>query len=342
MKWRFHPADEFAQFAGEWDALNGLAGALPFLDSRAIGAALAHFGGPQVGLLIARAGGAARAMVLVEKRGATRWQTWQPSQLPLSACLVHPASSLDALLGAALNALPGFALSLGVTQLDPLITPRPADGGALRTLDYIPTAWVTIDGAFEDYWAARGKNLKHNVKRQLARLAAANVASELDVLTAPGEMAGALAQYSALECASWKAGLGTALREDTAQGRFYRDLFERFAASGQARVYRLRFDDSVVAMDLCLISGPLMVILKTACDDSMQGLSPAVLMHREIFAHLFDEKKIRRVEFFGRVMEWHQRWTEESRTLYHLTRYRSPVLPAIAPLASRVRALARA
>jgi len=37
---------------------------------------------------------------------------------------------------------------------------------------------------------------------------------------------------------------------------------------------------------------------------------------------LFDEGRITRVEFYGKAMEWHLRWTSDVRTLYHLNRYR--------------------
>jgi hypothetical protein len=49
-------------------------------------------------------------------------------------------------------------------------------------------------------------------------------------------------------------------------------------------------------------------------------------MHEELFQHLFDTAKVARIEFLGRAMEWHQRWTEQERTLYHVTYFRSPII----------------
>jgi hypothetical protein len=90
-------------------------------------------------------------------------------------------------------------------------------------------------------------------------------------------------------------------------------------------------------MDLCIEGGPSLVILKTAYDESIKSLSPAFLMRQDQFRQLFDEGRLRQVEFFGRVMEWHTRWTDRSRTLYHLTAYRWPLLQTIHEYLQQVR-----
>ena len=47
------------------------------------------------------------------------------------------------------------------------------------------------------------------------------------------------------------------------------------------------------------------------------------------FEALFNEGRFKRIEFFGRVMEWHTRWTDKSRALFHLTAYRWPWLKSL-------------
>ena len=80
---------------------------------------------------------------------------------------------------------------------------------------------------------------------------------------------------------------------------------------------KIRRDDEVV------------VILKTAYDDAFSSVSPATLMRYEYFRSLFDKGGIQCIEFYGKVMEWHRRWTEDVRMLYHLNVYRTPVLRTI-------------
>ena len=336
MKWTCHPATSFPQWSAAWDAINERGPRLPFFDSRFITAALRWFGDPGAKLVIGASRDTPLAMgFFVPRRGGV-WDTWQPSQLPLGAWVSRPDVPLAGAHQGVLKALPGYPLALGLTQLDPDITPR-AQFGAAHTLDYVPTAVVNIAGSFDDYWAARGKNLRHNIKRQQARLATDGVHTQLEVIESSDEVAASIAQYGALEGSSWKANLGTALQPDNAQGRFYREVLERLAPDGQTRIYRYRFDDNVVAMHLCIAMGDALVILKTTCRDDLQGFSPAVLMHREIFASLFAEQRFSRVEFFGRVMEWHTRWTEEARMLYHANIYRHAWLPRLRAMVSGVR-----
>ena len=49
-------------------------------------------------------------------------------------------------------------------------------------------------------------------------------------------------------------------------------------------------------------------------------------MREEAVQRLFDEGRFKRLEFYGRVMEWHLRWTDEVRTMYHVNYYRWPGL----------------
>jgi hypothetical protein len=103
-------------------------------------------------------------------------------------------------------------------------------------------------------------------------------------------------------------------------------MLENFCAQGRGRIYRYRFNDKVVAMDLCIEAGDRIVILKTAYDETYKTVSPATLMRRDEFRELFDSGKFKRIEFYGKVMEWHTRWTENDRKIYHTTAYRHALI----------------
>jgi hypothetical protein len=62
-------------------------------------------------------------------------------------------------------------------------------------------------------------------------------------------------------------------------------------------------------------------------------------MREEACRRLFEDGRIRRIEFYGKVMEWHTRWTDEVRTMYHLNHYRWPVLGYLHALRRRGSAL---
>jgi len=327
MKWRFYPASRFAEFAPRWRALHAAGTASPLLDADFAGALLDAFGSGAELLACCEDGDMLLAMALLEKSGRGTWRSFQPAQAPIGPWLTRPGLEAEALLSALVRDLPGCALLAGISQLDPLLDPRPLHGARLATLDYIQTARITMDGGFDVYWAARGKNLRVNLKKQRARLEREGIAVRMETLTAPHEMAAAVADYAALESAGWKGRDATAVRAGDAQARFYTLLLEAFARRGAARVYRYRFGDQVVAMDLCVEGVACIVVLKTAYDESVAAhFSPALLMREEACRALFDAGRLQRIEFYGRVMEWHLRWTDEVRSLYHLNYYRWPLL----------------
>jgi len=170
--------------------------------------------------------------------------------------------------------------------------------------------------------------LRHNLKRQRNHLAKQAVECRVDAVTTAGEVAAAVEQYSRLEIAGWKADTGTAVRSDDAQGRFYTELLQAHCAQGHGRIYRCWLGGKVVAADLCIDNGVTLVILKTSYDETITNLSPALLMREEYFRELFCSG-LQRVEFYGRVMDWHTKWSDEIRTMYHINCYRSPFVPAL-------------
>jgi CelD/BcsL family acetyltransferase involved in cellulose biosynthesis len=326
MRWRVYPIREFQGLRSQWDALNAASGNLPFLQSEFIVPALREFAiGDE---LIATYGSDQQlsAIGLVRQRRAGMWETFQPSQLPLGAFLMGRGTAIDEILGSLLRELPGVAVAVALTQQDPGIVDRPDDSAVLETIDYIDTARVRIAGTFDDYWAARGKNLRHNVKRQRAKLAEQGLSLRLEVVASADDVAAAIADYGRLESSGWKAQEGTAVGLQNKQGRFYRSVFESFCAQGSGRIYRYLFGDRVVAMDLCLERAGALIVLKTTYDETVKVVSPATLMRHEVFRALFDEGRLERVEFFGKAMEWHLRWTGDLRTLYHVNLYRWPAL----------------
>lgn len=327
MKWHFEPADRFAAHAQEWAQLHLEGAASPLLAPDFVQPLLEHFAGGGELLAICSQDGQTLAMAVLAPAGRARWQTFQPAQAPVGIWLQRPGIDSVRLGATLVRALPGFALMAGLTQCDPELLPRPPDGGCVQALDYILTARISVQGSFERYWEARGKNLRANLKKQRARLERDGIAPRLEVLRAPEEVAAAVREYGRMESSGWKAGSGTAVHADNAQGRFYRSMLEAFCRRGAGSIYRYWFGEQLVACDLCIEGPGCIVVLKTAYDEAVdKSLSPTLLMREEETRRLFEEGRVKRIEFYGKVMEWHLRWTDEVRTLYHLNTYRWPAL----------------
>ena len=345
MHWRKLPATALltdTALQRQWDQLNAERLDLPFLSAAAIGAALQVFGDGTERLLVASdRDGSPAAMALLQSDGALRWRSFQPSQLPLGAWVAGPAITPVMLTRSLLRGPLGLCLVLSLTQTDTLTAAREPDAPDTTHGDYIDTAWVDIEGSFDDYWAARGKNLRQNMRKQRNKLAAAGTSTVMRVWRDAADMASALQRYGAIESIGWKAARGTAIHADNDQGRFYLRMFEHAARHGEAVIFEYLFDDRPVAMNLCLLRGGVLVVLKTTYDESIpSSLSPAFLLREAELQHFFAaDSGIKRVEYYGRVMDWHTKLTDKQRGIYHLTGYRWPVVKS---LAARRRAAAPA
>ncbi|MGZ5183233.1 MAG: GNAT family N-acetyltransferase, partial [Ramlibacter sp.] len=160
MIWTFTPVAQHAPspaFADDWRRLHADSGASPMLDWDFVAPLLAEFGDGSEMLATCERNGRLTALTIVKPSGRGVWSSFQPPQAPLGLWLQHPGEPLEALLRTLLRALPGMPLVFGLTQMDPILMPRPADATCLRTLDYIDTAHVVVTGSFDDYWNARGR-----------------------------------------------------------------------------------------------------------------------------------------------------------------------------------------
>ncbi len=333
LAWKNLPAAALHQrpdLVAEWDRLNGARGDLPFLTAEAMLTALDIFGDGSERLLVGQQDQATVALFIVVPLGKFRWRTFQPSQVPLGAWVAEARLSPEALARSLSRGPLGFCLLLSVTQLDPRLAPRDEDASDSQASDYIETGWIELTGSFEEYWSTRGKNLRQNMRKQRNKLAAEGVIGHMRSLTGHEEMAPAIERYGKLESSGWKAAQGTAIHRDNAQGRFYRRLLEAAAERGQAVVYEYLFNDRVVASNLCLRRKGTLVVLKTTYDESIQSYSPAFLLCQDEMEQLYSETVIDRLEYYGRLMDWHTKWTANKRTLYHLTIYRWPLLKQLA------------
>lgn len=328
MSWKLYPASELRNLSPEWSRLNRGPFGSPLLELAFAQPLLDVFGTGNELLAVYEPGGTVRAMMILAPRGGGVYETFNPSQAPIGLSL-HDGSIPDwnAALGALVGKLPGFALAVGVTQQDPDIMPRPPDSGSLMTLDHIQTARTIISGSFDDYWNARGKNLRTNLRKQRNRLEKSGIPTRLEMVEKEEDVAEAVADYGRLESAGWKGKEGTAVHAGNIQGRFYCAMLEAFARQDACRIFRYRYGDRLVASYLAIEGNGSIVILKTAYDEQIgNDTSPAILMRQDVFRQLFSERRLDRIESYGKVVDWNSRWSDEIRTLYHITRYRWPTL----------------
>lgn len=326
IAWRFGDPERILEVAEEWDQLVSRNSCPAFLRAHYIRQAIAAFGCKYGLSVLGHAGDRLVAGGVLVPLGWGRWVSYQPSQLPLGAWVMDRDRDWPDLLSSLILALPGYAVSLSITQQDPLLVERPPSGPTVEVLDYVETGWIDVVGSFEDFWNARGKNLRQNLRKQRRRLEERGHRLSFDYLTEPPEVDAAFVEFASLESAGWKATEGTAITVGNTQGLFYRRLLVDHAASGEAFAWRFAVDGRPVAVDFGLRDAANIIVLKTTYDESLKAYSPAQLLHEQAFERVFREQLAWRIEFFGKMMDWHCRWTEKSRMLFHVNVYRSPWL----------------
>ena len=336
MSWKLLPVGRFAEIQSQWQTLNARSGDTPVLHPDFVAPLLDIFASDTERLAVLEAAEGPAAMTVLTRRNGIGWQSFQPANAPIGLWVCDLALPMPEMLQRLVRSLPGPVGLLGLLQLDPEIAPRPPERGGLSTLDYIETARVSVDASFEEYWGRRGKNLRRNMKRQHTQLERDGIKTRLEILRSPAQMPQAIADYARLEGAGWKQEIGTAVGRDDPQSRFYTEMMQRFSSNGRGSAFRYFYNDDLVATDLCIEHGGIFVILKTTYDEAIRKTSPAQLMRQEMFETIFEEGRLRRIEFYGRVMDWHRQWTEEIRTLYHVNQYRWPLLRSAHQLAGRV------
>ena len=328
MSWKLYPINRFNDYQNDWQRLNSEASASPLLSLEFVLPLLQIFGDGTETLACYEEENKPQAMAVICSRRQWVWTTFQPSQAPLGLWIQKPNLDWSYLLSTLIRKLAKHSLVLGITQQDPEITPRPKSNNKLITLDYIQTARITLEGSFEDYWASRGKNLRQNMKKQRNKLVKDGMVTRLEVCQSPTDVQQAIFDYGQLENVGWKVAQGTAIHPSNRQGHFYKIVLENFCRQGRGRIYKYWLNNQIIAMDLCVEGRDNIVILKTTYDEGLgKSISPAFLMREEEFKQLFDEQKIKRIEFYGSVMDWHTKWSNEIRTLYHVNRYRWSILP---------------
>ncbi len=333
--WKIAPAKEFLSVRAKWQEVADRASQTVLLDFDFVYSLLQAFGSGNEFLAVYEGRNGPEAATLAYRVKPGVWSTFQPTEACLGIWIQTKDANQQSLAFQLMRQLPGMAFVFGITQQDPKLLRRPGDSAHVRTLDYIRTAWIALSGNFEQYWAARGKNLRTNMKRARADLAKTGIQAKLEVATQPQEVRAAVEEYSRLEASGWKAKTGTAVQIGNAQGKFYSEMLEWACRRGIGRIYRYVLGDSTAAMDLCIDDGDSLIILKTAYDERHARLSPASLMREEQIRRLFDEGRFQRIEFYGPVMEWHTRWTKEERTMYHVNYYRYRFIPWIQGIARR-------
>jgi hypothetical protein len=336
--WKVSPVDlADVGWLGEWDVLNRrLNRSHPMLDSRFVQALLRHFGSQGV-MLCRQSGATGFALVCRHRRGM--WTTHLPAQAQIGPILLEDWGAIPDLI----QALPGHAFSLDLLSLDseygfPEESVRAA--GLSTLMDHDLTMNIDLSGSFESYWEGRSRKLIQNMRRYAKRWENDGM-TRLVRITERDAMAAAVRRYGELESAGWKGRAGTAVHADNVQGRFYTDVMERFAATGNALVYEYWRGDALAAARLAITSSDMILMLKTAYDEKLSELAPGRLLLHDLLKLEFQRREHGRIEFYTNATQDQLAWATGERRIRHATFYRGALSRGLVGLIRRAKVLLR-
>jgi Acetyltransferase (GNAT) domain len=309
------------QSTAAWDELNKRHfSSHPMLSSIFINAALEHFDNGQVHLCVLEGPLGPEAICLLTPRSAGVWTSFLPSQAQIGPTLIRQPELMAELM----KCLPGVVTEIDFLCQDPAFSnfPEVVSMGS-NVVDHALTMCVRMDHGFEAYWQSRSKRLVGNIARYGRRVVADGISTSLTCITRKEDMAEAVQRYATLESLGWKGKNGTALGVDNEQGVFYSEVMTQFAASDNALVFELRFNGQLVASRLMVCCGVMVVILKTAFDETFTKYAPGRLLLRDVLRELALRKPGLAVEFYTDATTDQLSWATDQRWIRHVAIYRS-------------------
>lgn len=316
----------FSTYAEEWDQLNAqLYDSHPLFDSRFVGPLLDYFGSGKEKLCICRVNGVIEGALILRPSGAGRWSSFLPSQAQVAPVLLSDASRLGALL----RELPGFAWTIEFLAIDPRYSP---DFSRLNLEKIVsPHAYtIGIDRGirFVDYWKDRPKNLQANIRRYSNRAEREAGVPVISNVTTPQDVAAGVYRFGELERTGWKAATGTAVSVENGQFGFYSEVLRRFALTNQAEIVELVIGGQLAASRLTIGNTQMVVILKTAYEESLGRFAPSRLLLYHLLKNYLTNDAEKAIEFYTNATLDQNEWGTYGLAIQHIQAFKSDVYAA--------------
>lgn len=322
-RWHFRRLERsLALYTSQWDTLNQrLLASHPMLDSRFIEALLRHFGDGSEFLCQFTRNGETVGLCILKPNKLGIWTSFRPPQTQIAPLILESSSGLEKLL----SHLPGLAGQVDLLCQDPHFSPASqCKNLPIQNMNHTLTMSVRLEGSFDAYWASRAKSLRHVMRTRENRLTRENLQPRLRQLDAPEDMRGAVARFGTLESSGWKGRAGTAVSGGNIQGRFYGDILENFARTGQGRVYEYWLGERLAASQLAILSERMLLLLKISYDEEFAFYSPGRLLLREVIREGFACLPGGVIEFYTDAGPEQLAWATDQRWIEHISLYRNP------------------
>lgn len=147
-------------------------------------------------------------------------------------------------------------------------------------------AMLTAPWTTDDYLklSLRGKHRK-DLRRRRARLEEVGAVS-FEMFAAGDDLSVWIEDFLALEAAGWKGENGTALQQEEASVRFFREAMRRSQEAGALQLFRFRLGGKTMAAAVNFRARDVSYAFKIAYDEAYARYSPGVMIEIEIMQAL--------------------------------------------------------
>jgi len=270
-----------------------------------------------------------RDLVALAPLGRRRFGPWQ-RLTPLGSPLAdYPEPLLDGQPGAGSAALVSQLLQVRWDWLD--LIDLPADSPDLAGLQAalkgnglkpILVEWavcprVSLTGSWEDYWAAKKRKFRYNLKRSQRLLAEEAGPLRLEEIRGAAEVKAGLARAADIHAARWARRYTRTIFSSRAGRAFFDQALAGLAAEGLARLYLLWAGGDLAAFSLSFVGPRTHYYYIPGFDPQFSKYSPGTLLLWELVARSFREGLIR-LDLMKGEEDYKSRWNNQVSGTVHL------------------------
>jgi len=307
----------------DWDELNqSYCDSHPLLQSRFVEPLTRHFPS-DIEVLAAYESDKCMALMLMQSARGVIQSSYLPSQSQMALALTPEA--FPSVFEQQHGCVPAKVLRMDVFSIDPRYQSGIARLSGLELIPKSTDAAIDCSGDFDNYWAQRPKNLRKNISRYINRANKELGGYTLKIATNKQHVAEAVDRYGLLESEGWKGESGTALHPDNVQGRYYREIMQSFAESGNAYVFELWTGGEMVASRLLVGNDNILVVLKTTYSEPLKHYAFGRLLFYETIKFVFENRLAPELDLYTDATKEQLDWSTHSRKFYNGSLYRRGV-----------------
>jgi CelD/BcsL family acetyltransferase involved in cellulose biosynthesis len=175
--------------------------------------------------------------------------------------------------------------------------------------------YLVCRSSYEESMANISSKFKKNNRRKQRNLEKLGKVTT-SYVNKPEDLKQAFEAFLEVEAANWKGEQNSALRDDERQRRFYLELLNEHAHSGNCVIHLLKLDGIPIAAQFALISGNTLFLLKIGYNAEYHAMGPGGLLLDETLRRCSGDPVIKHISFITGA-KWNDDWAPRVHRVYN-------------------------